>query len=144
MSNDLHAQGAPPSPPATFESSIWTLVSAAIFLYFGFVSPFIPFDSDPPAQRYAVLGFTWMGRIVGVGLLVVFLLTMMRVSRVALLELVLAGLATIGCLLCGAIWMAHDYTQQGFLLLIFGLLNASTTHAAWKHCAPMLRSAKSR
>lgn len=114
----------PPAQRISNEPPWMTLVSAGVFLYAGFVLALTPFDSAPTPYKWSVHGFTWMARIVGVGLALVFLLAMARRS-IAILDTALAAIAAIGCLLCGAVWLAYG-DMQGILLLLFGMVNGSS------------------
>ena len=53
-----------------------------------------------------------------------------RVPGAATLDLVLSVVAAAGCLAVGTIWMASKDTD-GFLLVLFGVLNASAARSAW-------------
>lgn len=127
---DERDQHAPrPARQAGGEGVFMTLISAAIFLYVGFGMGLAPFDSAPEPYRLATIGFVWMARIVGVGLLLVAVMGMMRVRGALMIECGLAGLAAAICLLTGAIWIYYG-DNQGFLLLLFGLLNGSAARSA--------------
>lgn len=125
---------SPPAAPresasgATYgdDSPLMTLVSAAIFLYVGFWMGLTPLSDAPLAYKFSVWGFTWMGRIAGIALLVVAGLGFARVGGGALawLDAAVSVLACAGCLLCGAVWLAYG-DMQGVLLVALGLLNGS-------------------
>jgi hypothetical protein len=122
-------------PPIATEPTgdiFMTLVSAALFLYVGFWSSFDLTGESALLDR-AIVVFNWGARIVGVGLLLVAGLLYLRVRGAALLDLVLAALATLICAVPGAIWIGHGYTRDGFLVLVFALINASATRGAWLH-----------
>ena len=119
-----------PAAPAG-DLSFMTIISALIFLYFGFMAPYIPFEDDPVLQKYSILGFNWMARIVGIGLLIVAGLTYARIKLAEPLDFFLALLAAVGCVGAGLVWMMHGYTANGVLIGIFGLLNASAARSAW-------------
>lgn len=122
-----HTRHRPPAPDG--ESPWLTLVSAGLFLYVGFGLGLTGVSGNPLYDG-SVAALTWGARIVGIGLLVSFGLSYFRTPGAALLDLMLAGLAAGGCLVIGAIWLAFA-DAQGVLLLLFGLLNASATRAAW-------------
>jgi hypothetical protein len=127
-------------PPAGGANVLVTFVSAGIFLYFGF--PGSVGISDSAVYNHAVTAFVWSARIIGVGLAVVGLMLLLRLPGTALLDLGLAAVATAVCFVIGGIWIVYGGGDaNGFLLLIFGLVNASATRAAWmewraRHRAP--------
>lgn len=117
-------------PPAGGSNVLITFVSAGIFLYFGFSGRVG--ISDSPVYNQAVTAFVWCARLIGAGLAVVGLMLLLRVPGAGLLDLVLAAAATAACFIIGVIWLVFGRGDiNGFLLLIFGLLNASGTRAAW-------------
>ena len=118
--------------PPTGEPAIYTLISAALFLYFGFFVQLLTYESDPLVQRASVAAFVWMARIVGVGLLLIAGLDYLRVPFSAPLNLAVSALAAAGCIVCGAIWLVNGYAPNGVLLLLFGLLNAASVRGAWR------------
>jgi hypothetical protein len=120
----------PPSVRKADESPLLTVVVALLFLYLGFFAPFMPYDNDPALQKISIHAFNWMARIVGFGLLLVAALSYARVALAVPLNFVLALLAAAGCLGAGAVWMANGYST-GFLILIFGVLNAYAARGAW-------------
>jgi len=107
-----------------------TIVVALLFLYLGFYAAFVPRDNDPAIQKISIHAFNWMARIVGVGLLAVAVLSYAQIALARPLNFLLALLAAVGCLGAGAIWMANGYST-GFLIVIFGVLNAYTARGAW-------------
>lgn len=112
------------------ESPLMTLVSAGLFLWVGFFLGLEPFSDAPPLYKISVWGFTWMGRIVGLALLVVAAKSFMRIGLVSVwLEAIASIAACAGCLFCGAVWLIYSDTQ-GVLLLLFGLLNGSAARAS--------------
>lgn len=120
----------PARTPAAGESSaFFSLLSAAIFLYVGFFTG-LQGISGNALYDGSVLGFVWMARVVGIGLLLVAGLAFLGQSWAAKLDAVLAGIAAVGCLAVGAVWLAFG-DMQGILILIFGLLNASAARSAW-------------
>jgi hypothetical protein len=118
-----------PRPPVA-ESPFMSIISALLFLYIGFWLRPVGM-SDEELYDGSVAVFVWMARIVGIGLLVVAGLTYLRLPFVYALDLILALLATVGCVATGVIWLAYG-DGSGWLLLIFGLLNASAARAAWR------------
>lgn len=122
-----------PKPPAASpaEAPIMTLVSAGLFLYVGFWLSLSPTGNSGSVLYDASVNlFTWMARLVGIGLLGVFVLELVRMPGAALLNLVVSAIATLGCLATGLVWVANG-DSQGFLVLLFAALNGSATHAAW-------------
>lgn len=106
-----------------------TLISAAIFLYVGFVMSFSPADSAPAAYRLATYAFTWMAKLVGVGLLVVAVIEFAGVQVARILDCGLAAIAAVICLITGGIWVFYG-DNDGFWLLLFGLINGSAARSA--------------
>jgi len=123
-------QQRPAQPPA--DSPFMSIISALIFIWFGFIAPFVAFENDPPLQKLSITAFNWMARIVGIGLLLVVGLSYARVSLARPLDFFLALLATVGCWGAGLIWLINGYTTTALLILIFGLLNGSATRTAWR------------
>jgi hypothetical protein len=121
-------QQHPPQPPA--DSPFMSIISALLFLYVGFWLHLVGI-SDNQLYNESVTVFVWMARIVGIGLLLVAVLTYARLPLMHTLDLILALLATAGCLITGVIWIACGDTS-GYLLLVFGLLNASAARSAWR------------
>lgn len=119
-----------PAPTPRRELPFASLISAALFLYVGFGLGQVGVGPDA-AYNASVTVLVWMARVVGVGLLAVAALELAGVAAAALLDAVLAGLAAGGCLAIGAIWIAHRDTQ-GYLLLVFALVNASAAFSAWQ------------
>lgn len=117
-----------PRPPVA-ESPFMSIISALLFLYIGFGMGLIGISGDR-LHDDSVTAFVWMARIVGIGMLVVAGLTYARLPLVYPLNFIMALLATMGCLGVGVIWIAYG-DGSGYLLLIFGLLNASATRTAW-------------
>lgn len=132
---------APPSPPqvpyarsspapAVDESPMWTLIAAILFLYVGFYVAYAPLNNQLTVYNVSLTGFTWMARIVGVGLLGVAAMAFVRVPGVRALDFVLAVMAAVGCLATGLIWVLHR-DNDGFLVGLFGLVNAMAARSAW-------------
>ncbi len=117
-------------PPPVVESPFMSIISALLFLYVGFWLKPVGMMEE---QFYndSVTAFVWMARIVGIGLLVVAALTYARQPFVYPLNFIMALLATIGCLATGVIWIAYG-DGSGYLIVIFGLVNASATRSAWR------------
>ena len=116
--------------PAAADSPFMSIISALLFLYVGFWMGLAGM-SDDPLYNGSVTAFVWMARVVGIGMLVVAGLIYLRLPFVYALDLVLALLATAGCVATGVIWIAYG-DGSGYLLLIFGLVNASAARAAWR------------
>jgi hypothetical protein len=118
----------PPEPDARSGRSraaggdvLLPLVSAGLFLYVGFGL----------GWHGSVAALVWGARCVGIGILLVLAMSYLRVPGAATLDLVLSTVAAAGCLVIGVIWMvARD--NDGFLLLLFGLLNGSAARSAWQ------------
>ena len=110
---------APLAPPAG-ESAFWTLITALIFLYFGFGLG-LEGISDSRVYNLSVAAFVWIARIVGVGLIVVVALQRFVPRSALWLHVALSAVATVGCVAVGLIWLAHN-DWQGLLIGILGLL----------------------
>ena len=117
-------------PPPVAESPFMSIISALLFLYIGFWLRPVGMTGEQPYDG-SVTAFVWMARIVGIGLLVVAALTYARQPFVYPLNFIMALLATIGCLATGVIWIAYG-DRDGYLIVIFGLLNGSATRTAWR------------
>lgn len=112
-----------------------TLISAALFLYVGFLSGLVGI-SDSELYNHSVTAFIWGARIVGIGLIIVAVLVHLRLPSADYLDLGLAVLATLLCLIVGFIWLAFDIRQgNAYLLLAFGALNANAVRMAWLRIA---------
>jgi hypothetical protein len=107
-----------------------TLISAALFLYVGFGLGLVGV-TDNPLYDGSVAALVWGARVVGVGLLVVAVLVALKLPFADALDFFLAALASAGCLVIGAIWIAFGTTANGFLLILFGLLNGHAARTAW-------------
>lgn len=125
----MESHSTDPQRNAVAESPLLTLISALLFLYVGFGLGLVGISGDPLYDG-SVAALTWGARIVGIGLLVAAALIFARLPGANLLDLILATIAAAGCLMIGAIWMVKG-DNQGFLLLIFGLLNGSAARGAW-------------
>jgi hypothetical protein len=112
------------------ESLLVSIISAGLFLYVGFGMG-LEGISGNAIHDGSVDALVWGARIVGFGILIATAMSYFRVPGAALLDLVLAVLATGGCLGVGAIWLVYS-DQQGFLLVLFGLLNGSAARGAWR------------
>lgn len=106
------------------------LFSAGLFLYVGFGMGLVGVSGDALYDG-SVTALVWGARIVGFGILIAAALSYCNVPGADLLDLVLAVVAAAGCLVIGVIWMVYGDTQ-GFLLLLFGLLNGSSVRGAWQ------------
>ena len=107
-----------------------SLVSAALFLYVGFGMGLVGVSGDALYDG-SVAALVWGSRVVGIAILLAVAMSYFNVPGAALLDLALAVVAAAGCLAIGVIWMVYQ-DAQGFLLLLFGLLNASAVRAAWQ------------
>ncbi len=106
-----------------------TLVSAALFLYVGFVLELSGISGNPVYDG-SVAAFTWGARVVGIGLVLAAGVSALQLPWAAALDFVLSVIAAAGCLGVGAIWLWFS-DSQGLLLVLFGLLNASSAKGAW-------------
>ena len=113
----------------TEESPLSVFISAALFLWVGFWLNMSGVSGDALYDG-SVTAFTWMARIVGIGMLVVALMIIARLPIAAPLNFGMATLSAIVCIAAGGIWLAYG-DQQGVLLLIFGLFNGSAARSAW-------------
>jgi hypothetical protein len=109
---------------------LFALVSAGLFLYVGFGMGLVGVSGEPLYDG-SVAALVWGSRVVGLGILLVAAMLYFNVPGATLLDLVVSVVATAGCLAIGVIWMVHS-DAQGFLLLLFGLLNASAVRSAWQ------------
>ncbi len=112
------------------ESPLMTLVSAAMFLFVGFMLG-LRGASDSPVYNGSVTLLVWMARAVGIGLLIEAALIHFRAAAAGVVGLLLSCVATVGCLGIGAVWLAHG-DMSGVLLLLFGVLNFGAARSAWK------------
>ena len=118
-------------PPTGAGGDIFlSLISAGLFLYIGFGLGLVGISGNALYDG-SVAALVWGSRVVGFGILVATAMTYFRVPGAALLDFLLAVAAATGCLAIGVIWMAFS-DWQGFLLLLFGLLNASAARGAWQ------------
>lgn len=107
-----------------------SLVSAGLFLYVGYGLGLRPTEGAEPLYAASVRALVWGARLVGFAILAVMVLSQLRVPGTALIDLLIAVLATGLCAVVGLIWVVH-HDMDGFLLLLFALLNGSATKAAW-------------
>jgi hypothetical protein len=119
-----------PGAVVTGESPLMTLVSAALFLYVGFGYAPVGITGNAIYDGSCTV-VTWMGRIVGSGLLAVAGMALARFPGATYVDLGLSGIAAAGCLVAGLIWMAFG-DMNGILLLLFGILNGSAARGAWQ------------
>lgn len=125
---------SPPPPyaepaPDLGRDIIMSLVSAGLFLYVGFGLG-LEGISGEAVYDGSVAALTWGARIVGIGILLALGLSFVRVPGAAVLDLLLAALATLLCAGVGVIWLVFG-DGQGILLLLFALLNGASTRDAW-------------
>jgi hypothetical protein len=130
MSEPPKPQPAEQPPVPSTDSPFMSLISACLFLYIGFGSGLEGPDRHP-LEDASITALVWGARIVGIGLLVVAGLSYFAVGIASVLDLVLAGLAAVGCLLVGLTWLVFRDYYGGGLLVLFGLLNGSAARAAW-------------
>ena len=110
-------------------SPFWTFISALIFLYVGFGMNMKGISGNALYDA-SVDGFTLLAKILGVALLIAGALGLMRHRFTLAIEAIVAALATLGCVVVGMIWMVFG-DLQGFLLLIFALINGSAARNAF-------------
>jgi hypothetical protein len=110
-------------------SPFWTFISALIFLYVGFGMN-MKGISGSALYDGSVNGFTLLAKILGIALLLAGAGAMMRLRLALGIEMIVAALATAGCAIAGIIWVMFN-DMQGFLLLIFALVNGSSTRNAF-------------
>jgi hypothetical protein len=120
--------GQPPVP--SIDSPFMSLISACLFLFIGFGVAWVR-NTGHPIQDVSMLVFVWGARIVGIGLLLVAGLSYFGLGIASVLDLVLAGLAAVGCIVVGVTWLAFGDHFGGGLLVLFGLVNGSAARAAW-------------
>lgn len=111
------------------EDMLWTLISAGLFLYVGFGWGLSPTSDAAPLYALSVHAFTWMARIVGIGLVVVAALCALRLPFADWLNVGVSALAAAGCAFVAAVWIAYS-DGQGYLILLFALVNAMATRSA--------------
>ena len=111
------------------ESPWMTIISAVLFLYVGFGLGYVG-STDNPVYNGSVTAFTWGARIVGIGLLVIALLTYLRLTIALSIDVVISGLAALGCLAVGVIWLVFG-DREGILVLLFGVFNLSAARSAF-------------
>jgi len=119
------------------ESVMLTLISAALFLYVGFGVSLVGV-SQSAFYNNSVTAFTWGARVVGIALLVVAGLSFTGMAFAVVVDAIVAVVAALGCLIIGGIWVAYGVTS-GWLVLLFGLLNASAARGAISRLLRRLR-----
>ncbi len=110
------------------ESVMLTLISAALFLYVGFGMSLVGV-SQHAVYNNSVAAFTWGARVIGIALLVVAGLSFTGMAFALILDAIVAVIAALGCLIIGGIWVAYG-DASGWLILLFGVLNASAARGA--------------
>lgn len=128
--NDELPQSAAPRSGAPAESPLLTLLSAALFLYVGFLLG-LKGVHESAVYNGSVTALVWMARVVGIGLVLVAALAWARIRYAAAVDLGFSLIAAAGCLIIGAIWLSFG-DMNGVLVLLFGLLNAVAARAAWR------------
>ncbi len=121
-------EGTRAEPPV--ESPFWALVSAALFLYVGFVMVPVGISGDA-MYDYSVSVFVWMARVVGIGLVLVAVLAFARHALAAPVGFLVDALAAAGCLVPGAVWLIRGADVFAVLILLFGVINAGAARNAW-------------
>jgi hypothetical protein len=116
--------------PGAANDVFMTLFSAALFLYVGFGRGLVGISGDWLYDQ-SVAVFVWGCRIVGIGLVIVAGLIGLRLPGAVTIDLVMSVLATLLTGVVGAIWLFHADLMNGFLLLLFTMLNANVTRNAW-------------
>ena len=117
-----------PSPPR--ESPFWALVSAALFLYMGFV--LVPEGiSGDAVYDTSVSAFVWMARVAGIALLVVAALAFIRHRLAIWAALVVDAFATVTCWIPGLIWLTRGADAFALLIVLFGLVHAGAAGNSW-------------
>jgi hypothetical protein len=130
MSDQEHLRYARRGPDADMGKDLMlSLVSAGLFLYVGFGLGLVGVSGNPVYDG-SVTALTWGARIVGVGILVTTGLSYLKVPGVLVLDFAVSVLAAGGCLAIGVIWMLYG-DLQGFLLLLFGVLNGAAARTGW-------------
>lgn len=109
--------------------ALFTLISAGLFLYVGFGLG-LTGVSDEPLYNHSVTALVWGARIIGLALLAMALAVFSGVRVPAAVDCLVGLAATALCLGIGAIWIFHD-DRDGYLLSLFGLVNAIGTRQAW-------------
>lgn len=115
-----------------------TLLFAAIFLFCGWYFRSLSAVSSAPAiYQLSVSLFSPMSYTVGGGLVLVGILTMLNVRWAIVLDCLFTAIAAIGCLFIGGVWVTNS-DQEGFLLLLFGLINGGTAISSFRMSRRML------
>ncbi|MCC6359485.1 MAG: DnaJ domain-containing protein [Phycisphaerales bacterium] len=128
-------RGAPdardPAQAQSYEDLVFPpLVAGVVFLYFGYVQALVGISGDA-LYDLSVDVFRWMARIVGIGLLLVAAAAYARQPFARMLDLAVSVVAAFGCLVVGAIWLAHS-DSEGILILLLAAVNAWSANSAWK------------
>ncbi|MFN0136699.1 MAG: hypothetical protein ACKVS9_11360 [Phycisphaerae bacterium] len=126
-------QQQPQYPPAydpVGEPMLLTIISAVVFLYFGFYRSYTPTADAAPFYALSVHGFTWMARTVGIGLLIVAGLTFARLPASEWVNLIVSVIAAFGCLAIATTWLLYN-DGDWILIMLFGLLNLGAVRGAW-------------
>lgn len=116
------------------------LISAGLFLYVGFALA-LQGVSDDAVYNASVSAFTWGARIIGFAILAGLALTALRVPGALLLELVISAAAAALCLVVGAIWV-KSADAEGYLVLLFGVLNGRSAYLDWNAWREAARAAE--
>ncbi len=106
------------------------IIAGGLFLYVGFGLGLVGISGNIVYDQ-SVAALVWAARVIGLGLLLVAVLNWRDIHWAATLNLILATLAALVCLLVGAIWLVFA-DMQGLLLILFGLWNAGVAGSAWR------------
>jgi|GEM_PF-4379153 len=128
--NDFQENRPPPRRDTGGESPFGLMLSGVLFLYVGFGLGLVGVSGDALYDG-SIVALVWTARVVGIGLLALSGLTLLRLPFVTPLNLLFSALASLGCLIPGAIWLVHG-DMQGVLLCIFGLWNGAATINIWR------------
>jgi hypothetical protein len=123
----MSAERGPESDRAS--DAIFALVSAGLFLYVGFGLG-LRVISDDALYNQSVTALVWGARIIGLALLAMALATFVGARVPAAADFAVSLAATALCLGIGVFWAYHD-DRQGYLLALFGLVNAIGARQAW-------------
>ena len=105
---------------------MFTLICALVFLYFGYTRRGVTALSGSDLYAWSLKAFPWVCMTTGALLLLAALLAFARIRAGLAIEVLAGGLATAMCFAFGLIWML-DGDNEGFLLLIFALVNGYAT-----------------
>lgn len=113
---------------------LFTLICALVFLYFGYTRRGVTALRGSELYAWSLQAFPWVCMTTGALLLLAALLAFARIRAGLAVEVLASALATLMCFVFGMIWML-DGDNEGFLLLIFALVNGYATKntlLAWR------------